>query len=376
MTRTLAWLLAASATAALVGCGMSSSETSSDFGGGEARNAAPSDGSGFAGSSSGGGSSTGTAPSPAPAESTGADGTNPGSQQQAGQLTAGVWDDNLNFSFFSKYAAGAELSLQGLPIFTASERTAAKDKFASRTAKTQLDVAFLFDTTGSMGDELSYLNAEIDAIADSIAQKYPSATARYGLVLYRDNGDAYVTKKYDFVESLSTFQTTLSQQGASGGGDYPEAVAEGLSDANALSWRTDASVARLTFWIADAPTHTTKTAALKTAIETSVQKDIHIYPVSASGTDERAEYAMRSAAQISGGRYIFLTDDSGVGGTHAEPHIPCYVVTKFDRALVRMVESEMTGQHVFAPTTEVLRTVGSPVDGTCSTQSNGQVVLY
>jgi hypothetical protein len=227
-----------------------------------------------------------------------------------------------------------------------------------------------------MGDELSYLNAEIDAIADSIAEKYPAATVRYGLVLYRDQGDAYVTKKFDFTTSLSSFQTTLAAQGASGGGDYPEAVAEGLSDANSLSWRADASVARLTFWIADAPTHTTKTAQLKTAIESSMQQDIHIYPVSASGTDERAEYAMRSAAQITGGRYIFLTDDSGVGGTHAEPHIPCYVVTKFDRALVRMVESEMSGQHAFAPAGEILRTVGSPVDGKCQTQSSGQVVLY
>lgn len=358
---------------------MSSTETSS-FGGSSDRNAGPSTSSGGAnagtaapGGSSSGASSSGSSTPPA---ETGTDGPNPGSQQQAGQLTAGIWDDNLNFDFFSKYAASSELQLKGLPIFTGAERTAAKDKFASRTAKQQLDVAFLFDTTGSMGDELSYLNAEIDAIADSISLKYPSATVRYGLVLYRDQGDVYVTKKFDFVESLSTFQTQLSQQGASGGGDYPEAVAEGLADANALSWRTDASVARLTFWIADAPTHDVKTASLKGAIQSSVQQDIHIYPVAASGTDERAEYAMRSAAQITGGRFIFLTDDSGIGGTHAEPHIPCYVVTKFDRALVRMVESEMSGQHVFAPTSEILRTVGSPVDGKCETKSNGQVVLY
>jgi hypothetical protein len=377
MNRTLALLLAAAASASVVACGSMSSETSS-LGAGDERNAGAAAGSSSGGamnagtaepgsSSSGGSSSGGT---------TGTDGPNPGSQQQAGQLTAGVWDDNLNFDFFAKYAAKSELSLQGLPTFTSSERTAAKDKFAQRSGKTQLDIAFLFDTTGSMGDELSYLNAEIDAIADSISLKYPAATVRYGLVLYRDQGDAYVTKKYDFVESLATFQTTLSQQGASGGGDYPEAVAEGLADANALSWRADAGVARVTFWIADAPTHAAKTAALKTAIQSSIQQDIHIYPVSASGTDERAEYAMRSAAQITGGRYIFLTDDSGIGGTHAEPHIPCYVVTKFDRALVRMVESEMSGQHVFAPAPEVLRTVGSPVDGKCQTQSSGQVVLY
>src|SRR5687768_5816958 len=100
MTRTLAWLLA---SAALVGCGMSSSETSSDFAGGDSRNAAPSgDNGGFASSSGGSsGPSSGSA-TPAPEESAD-EGTTPGSQQQAGQLTPGVWDDNLNFDFFSKY---------------------------------------------------------------------------------------------------------------------------------------------------------------------------------------------------------------------------------------------------------------------------------
>ena len=107
-----------------------------------------------------------------------------------------------------------------------------------------------------------------------------------------------------------------------------------------------------------------------------MQKDVHLYPVAASGTDERAEYTMRASAQMTGGRYIFLTDDSGIGGAHAEPHIPCYVVTRFDRALVRMAESEMTGKHVFAPAGEILRTVGNPVDGTCTTKSSGNVVLY
>ena len=49
------------------------------------------------------------------------------------------------------------------------------------------------------------------------------------------------------------------------------------------------------------------------------------------------------------------------------------------RPLVRsseFVESEMSGTHVFAPSDEVLRTVGTPVDGKCETQSSGQVSLY
>ena len=85
---------------------------------------------------------------------------------------------------------------------------------------------------------------------------------------------------------------------------------------------------------------------------------------------------MRAAAQMTGGRYIFLTDDSGVGADHAEPHIPCYHVTKFNGALVRMVESELAGGRVEAQAADILRTVGNPTNGQCVTKSNGNVSLY
>jgi len=53
---------------------------------------------------------------------------------------------------------------------------------------------------------------------------------------------------------------------------------------------------------------------------------------------------MRSAAEITGGRYLFLTDDSGVGGPHKTPEIPCYFVTKLARALVRAGRDGSLGQ--------------------------------
>ena len=57
---------------------------------------------------------------------------------------------------------------------------------------------------------------------------------------------------------------------------------------------------------------------------------IHLYPVAASGIDDLAEFTMRTAAEVTGGRYLFLTNDSGIGGSHAEPHIPCYYVTTLE----------------------------------------------
>lgn len=84
---------------------------------------------------------------------------------------------------------------------------------------------------------------------------------------------------------------------------------------------------------------------------------------------------MRTAAQMTGGRYVFLTNDSGIGGDHAEPHIPCYQVTRFDGALVRMVESELSGKRVAPADAEVVRTVGDPKDGVCAV-SSGSVSIY
>lgn len=349
---------------ALGGC--SSADEASSFSGAEAGrggDAAPAPGAGA--SAPGGASSDG-------AGGAAGEGT-PGAQPQTGLLTAGVWDDNLNFDFFTKYVAISGSSI-GLPSFSAEERAAANQKWAQRAGSTELDVTFLIDTTGSMGDELSYLQNEIDGIAQTIKTKFPQTTPRYGLVLYKDQADAYLTRWFDF-KGLDEFRSNLAAQTVGGGGDYPEAVAAGLEQVMKLSWRTGA-VSRMTFWVADAPHHIGDEASVKASIDAAAAKDVHIYPVAASGADDRTEFTMRTAAQITGGRYIFLTDDSGIGNAHAEPHIPCYHVTKFDGALVRMVESEMSGSHVAPTAEEIIRTVGAPKDGRCTTKDRGDVSIY
>ena len=360
----------ASIVASVMALGGCSADTATAFDDSETRNAAP--------PPSGGAMNAGSAPA-ADGESAGSPGSStttdtPGAPPQAGLLTAGVWDDNLNFDFFTKFVHDTEPTLIGLPSFTQAEREAAKAKWTQRVGSNELDVTFLIDTTGSMGDELTYLQAEIDGIAQTIKTKFPQTTPRFGLVLYKDQADAYLTRWFDF-KGLEEFRTNLAGQTVGGGGDYPEAVAAGLEQAMKLSWRTGA-VTRMTFWVADAPHHIGEEAQVKAAIEAAVAKDVHLYPVAASGTDPRAEFTMRTAAQLTGGRYVFLTDDSGVGNAHAEPHIPCYHVTRFDGALVRMVESEMTGTHVQPKPEEIIRTVGDPQNGQCATKDQGNVAIY
>src|SRR4029079_1809826 len=68
-----------------------------------------------------------------------------------------------------------------------------------------LDLVLLIDTTGSMDDELAFLKSEIKAIAGSIKERLPGINQRYGLVLYRDDGDEYVTRSFPFTASLEEF---------------------------------------------------------------------------------------------------------------------------------------------------------------------------
>jgi hypothetical protein len=298
-----------------------------------------------------------------------------GAPSQAGQLTAGVWDDNLNYDFFAKFIAGSKANASA-SIFTQAERDAAHTRSQQRSAKAQLDIAIVLDTTSSMADEISYLQTELDTIATTVKTKFPDTTPRFGLVVYRDDHDEYLTRNVPFTADIAAFRASLAAQSAAGGGDIPEAVPEGIAAGVGLGWRTTDDVARVMFWVADAPQHPGKEQAVNAAVNAAVQKGIHVYPIASSGVEESAEATMRGAAQITGGRYLFLTDDSGIGNAHAEPHIPCYVVTPLQGAMVRMIESEMKGTRVEPAASEVIRTVGAPVDGKCTLQDKTDVVLY
>jgi hypothetical protein len=227
-----------------------------------------------------------------------------------------------------------------------------------------LDLAFAIDTTGSMGDELSYIKTELKDIVGRVAADYPGVSIRYGLVLYRDQGDEYVTRVYPFTANLDEFADHLAAQSASGGGDYPEAAAKGLADAVAANWR-DGNVARVLFHIADAPPHDPDYGAFLDAANTARATNVRIYPVGASGVGIGAEYLMRVAALTTAGRYLFLTDDSGIGGSHEEPHIPCYQVQHLNDLMTRAIASELAGHYVEAEPTTILRTVGTWNHGVC-----------
>jgi hypothetical protein len=88
---------------------------------------------------------------------------------------------------------------------------------------------------------------------------------------------------------------------------------------------------------------------------------VHVYPVASSGVAELAELTMRQSAQLTFGRYLFLTDDSGIGGAHAEPTIPCHFVRLLSTSVLHVVDAEMTGDVPTQNLDEVIR-IGGEID--------------
>lgn len=236
-------------------------------------------------------------------------------------------------------------------------------KALSEKAKA-LDLMLVIDTTGSMGDEIRYLQSELRAIISSLTRRHSNLDVRVGFVFYRDEGDHYVTQTVGFEPDLGRASETLARQGAGGGGDYPEAMDQALIRALGTSWRENAVKSLLL--VADAPPHDDKFARTWAAAEVARARRIHITPIASSGVGDSAEYAMRAMAALTQSRYIFLTDDSGIGNSHAPPAVDCYLVTRLDALLRRVIDSQLSGQRIEPEKAEVIRRVGDYDHGKCN----------
>ena len=195
-------------------------------------------------------------------------------------------------------------------------------------------VMFIVDTTGSMGDEMFYLQSDFAAIAEDVGTDGTSYSVRF----YKDEGDSYVTKTGSgFTTDVAQIRSALNAEYADGGGDEPEAVAEALSEAfSSDEWSTES--AKVAFLIYDAPPHTGKEDMLSASIEEASRKGIRLIPVVSSNGSRETELFGRAAAICTGGSYVFLTDDSGVGGSHLEPIIGDYEVEKLHDVIVRIIQ--------------------------------------
>jgi von Willebrand factor type A domain len=211
-----------------------------------------------------------------------------------------------------------------------------------------LDVLFLLDATGSMGDEISQIQQTIVSIAERIDRIQPRPQLRFGLVSYRDRGDDYVTRVNDFTPNVDEFRALLMNTGADGGGDDPESLNEGLHAAiQRVGWADDA--VRLTFLVADAPPHLDYAQDYDYVAESqaAVSKGIKVYTIAASNSGDEAEYIMRQISQQTLARFIFLTYQQGQNaGTPGDTTVhqvdpDNFTVERLDDLVVQTVQREL-----------------------------------
>ena len=215
-----------------------------------------------------------------------------------------------------------------------------------------LDLGFLIDVTGSMEDELRYVNAEIGRIVQEIEAAAPETVVRVGATFYRDRSDREVVQQIGFTTDVPGFAAAMRGVRASGGGDYPEDMNAGLEAAMAMDW-TLGNAARVLVVIADAPPKRYADAqyTYHHALLDAQERGVRIVPVAASGADRKVEYLFRALGAFTSTPYVYLTDDSGIGNPHLEADTDRVAVEYFADLLTRMVISDLRGEGMHEPGT-------------------------
>jgi hypothetical protein len=122
----------------------------------------------------------------------------------------------------------------------------------------QVDLAFVVDTTGSMGAFINDARRQMTDMLQAATGAAPlPIDLRVAVVEYRDHPPqdrTFVARAHAFAADLDRVRKTIAVLKPDGGGDAPEAVYDGLAAAcRELAWRPHAC--RLAVLIGDAPPH-------------------------------------------------------------------------------------------------------------------------
>jgi len=205
-------------------------------------------------------------------------------------------------------------------------------------ARPHVEVAFVLDTTGSMGGLIQAAKEKIWAIANTLASAKPAPDIKMGLVGYRDRGDVYVTKLTDLTDDLDAVYEELMRFQADGGGDSPESVNQALNEAvTKINWSKDEKAYKVIFLVGDCPPHMDYSDDVKYPVtcQTAAKAGIIVNTIQC-GSDASTEPIWKDIAGKAEGRY-FRVEQSG-GAILAS--------TPFDAELAEL-SKELEGTRIF-----------------------------
>ena len=173
----------------------------------------------------------------------------------------------------------------------------------TRLNKVGLDIVITFDSTGSMQGEIDQVKDQIERIGAVLFALVPKT--RISICTYRDQGDAYVVKGLPLTDNLGEIVLFLRDIQASGGGDDPEAVDDGLQwSIEKNSFRPRARKVVLLF--GDAPPRPSRVLSCQKMVSDFRNAGGIVSTVTCRKPDRMAEFV--SIAQIGRGE-AFLTQD-------------------------------------------------------------------
>jgi Ca-activated chloride channel family protein len=120
----------------------------------------------------------------------------------------------------------------------------------------ELDLVFLVDETGSMGAYIAQVQEHILRIIAALEHSPLCTSLRVGFVGYRDHppqDSSFASRVFALTHDVAAIKRAVAQLAASGGGDGPESVTDGLFELPRLDWRPRAT--RTVVWMGDAPPH-------------------------------------------------------------------------------------------------------------------------
>jgi uncharacterized protein YegL len=211
-----------------------------------------------------------------------------------------------------------------------------------------LDILFIMDTTGSMGEEIQRLKKTIEIINMNIASISTKPKVRFGMVLYKDRGDEYVTSTIPLTGDLDKFQEELDKVQASGGGDYPEDLQSALKDSiQKIKW--DPNGIRMAFIITDASPHLDygQTYTYVNAVKDAQKNAIKFFSVGTGGLNIDGEYVLRQISQYTYAKYIFLTygergeSEGGKEGSVSHHTGANFQTDKLEAIVIRFAKDEL-----------------------------------
>jgi len=205
--------------------------------------------------------------------------------------------------------AGATSSINGFSVTIDSE--------TSTTSASSLDLAFLWDLSGSFSDDISNAKGEATDIVSSIQSI--SSDAHFGLASFVDKplspfgdpGDYVYRTDLSLTGDTTAFSSALGGLTVLGGGDTPEAQLEGLfqlaTRTAELGFRADAT--KVALILTDAPFHLAGDGAGATVPITTPNNGDTVLDGNGTGEDYPSIAQLSDALQAAGITPIFAVTD-------------------------------------------------------------------